>query len=572
MTPADLLLHHDDHTSDHPYGDTTVAELLLRRSGDDRPGLRTLDETWTWDEVVRECARRAALAARLRGVGPFHIGILLENVPEYAFWLGAAALAGATLVGINSTRRGEYLEQEVRGTDCQFIVTDSSGMELLAGLDVGVAEERFLLIDSPEYATLIDSLPAGSDLPVVAPDVTPATQFLLLFTSGSTGASKAVICSQRRFVWIAEFNVGRMSITPDDVCYCSMPMFHGNALMALWGPTLRAGGCVALAPKFSVSRFMPDVRAFGATYFTFVGKVIGYVLGTPEQPDDGTNPLIRGFGTEASPADRIEFARRFNCRLLEGFGSSEVGGLVLPDPTAPPTALGRRSGPHVQVVDSETGELCAVAVFDEHGRVLNAEEAVGSVIDADGEKKFEGYYKNPEANAEKIRDGAYWTGDLGYLDAHNFLYFAGREGDWIRVDSENISSLHIERVVLRHPAITVASVFAVPDPRAGDQVMAAIEVAADVAFEGLELAEFLVHQSDLGTKDMPRYVRVSTGLPVTGSGKVAKKDVKVQGWRTEDPVYRWVGRGQTVYTLMSDVDKEALREEFRVNERLRFLG
>src|SRR5690606_29030289 len=126
-----------------------------------------------------------------------------------------------------------------------------------------------------------------------------------------------------------------------------------------------------------------DVRAYQATYFTFVGKAIGYLLGSPEQPDDAKNSLTRGFGTEASPADRAEFQRRFGAPLLEGFGSSEVNGMILPDPAAPPTALGRRSGPHIQVVDVETAEPCAVAIIDELGRVVNAEEAIGCIIDAD---------------------------------------------------------------------------------------------------------------------------------------------------------------------------------------------
>ena len=83
----------------------TIADALLARIGDDRPGLRTRERTWTWDDVVRESARRSALASRWREHGPFHIGVLLDNVPEFLFWLGGAALGGATIVGINPTRR-----------------------------------------------------------------------------------------------------------------------------------------------------------------------------------------------------------------------------------------------------------------------------------------------------------------------------------------------------------------------------------------------------------------------------------------------------------------------------------
>ncbi|MEV8511696.1 AMP-binding protein [Dactylosporangium sp. NPDC051484] len=546
----------------------TVADLLLRRGGDSRPGLRTFERTWSWDEVVRASAARAALAQRLRRPGPFHIGVLLNNVPEFAFWLGAAALAGATIVGINSTKRGEYLEQEVAHTDCQLIITDAAGLELLRGLDVGVAPDRYLLIDTPQYAELV----AGeSDAPAVAPEVGPATRMLLLFTSGTTGASKAAICSQSRLVGLGYMNRNRFGLVADDVCYCCMPMFHGNALMALWAPALVAGACIALTPRFSASRFLPEVRAYGATYFTYVGKAVGYLLATPARPDDGDNPLVHAFGTEASPADREEFLRRFGCPLTEGFGSSEAGGFVLPGPDTPPNALGRPTGPNVVVVDPETRQVCPPAVLDEHGRVTNAEESVGAIVDLNGEAKFEGYYKNPEANAEKIRHGWYWTGDLGYVDGAGFMYFAGREGDWIRVDGENISALHVERVLQRHPAVVAASVFAVPDPRSGDQVMAAVEVSPATTFDDLRLTEFLAAQDDLGSKDLPRYVRFSYGLPTTGSGKIRKKDVKVEGWRCADPVYWWAGRTGPAYTPMTDDDKRLMREEFQTNGRLRFL-
>ncbi|MUU79929.1 AMP-binding protein, partial [Winogradskyella endarachnes] len=90
----------------------------------------------------------------------------------------------------------------------------------------------------------------------------------------------------------------------DDVDYCCMPLFHGNALMALWAPALANGATVCLTRKFSASGFLPDVKFFGATFFTYVGKALAYLMATPEQPDDADNRLERGFGTEASPEDK----------------------------------------------------------------------------------------------------------------------------------------------------------------------------------------------------------------------------------------------------------------------------
>ncbi|MFG2086802.1 MULTISPECIES: AMP-binding protein [unclassified Spirillospora] len=553
--------------------DETIAGLLLARLGDDRPGLRSRERTWTWDEVGRESAARAALARELRRDGPFHIGVLLENVPEYVLWLGAAALSGATIVGINSTRTGAYLEQEVRHTDLQLLVTDRVGAKLLDGLDIGVPRDRFLLVDSAEYPALVSSHACE---PTADPSVTPATQLLLLFTSGTTGASKAAHCSQGRLAELGRNNSAKYDVKREDISYCSMPLFHGNALMALWAPSLAAGATVVLAPKFSASGFLPDIRFYGATFFTYVGKAIGYVLATPERPDDGDNTLTHGFGTEASPEDKAEFQRRFGAKLVEGYGSSESAGMIERDPAAPPTAFGRPAYDGVRIVNPETRETCALAVLDRHGRVTNAEAAVGEIVDVHGAAKFEGYYKNPDADAERVRHGWYWTGDLGYIDGDGFLYFAGRSGDWIRVDSENISALLTQNVVRRHPKIVDAVAFGVPDPHSGDQVMAAIEIPADVAFEDLDFPAFLAGQDDLGTKGAPRFVRVSHALPTTGSGKLKKKELQLDGWRTSDPVFWWAGRarggtGAPEYVLMDEADKAALRDEFIAAGRRRFL-
>lgn len=549
----------------------TIAEMLLDRVGDEHLGLRTRERDWTWDEVVRTSAACGELARTLRVDGPFHIGVLLENVPEFLFWLGGAALTGATIAGINTTRGAAELAAEIRHVDCQLIVTDTAGMSALKGLDLGLTEDRFILIDAPGYRRRIE---AHRVEPSMAAGIDEFTLYLLLFTSGTTGMSKAVKCSQGRLSRQAYANTARYGHKRGDVDYCPMPLFHGNALMALWAPALANGATVCLpeARKFSASGFLPDVKFYGATFFTYVGKALAYLMAMPERPDDKDNQLERGFGTEASPEDKAAFVRRFGAELFEGYGSSEGGGSVRIDPEAPADALGRPAHAGILIVDPETCTQCTPARLDQHGRVLNPDEAIGEMINTEGARAFEGYYKNEAADADRIKHGWYWTGDLGYLDEAGFLYFAGRKGDWIRVDGENTSALLVERVLRRHPEIVATAVYAIPDPRSGDQVMAAIEVTSLESFDAVEFAEYLAVQDDLGTKATPRFVRVSTKLPVTGSSKVLKRDLQADMWRTEEPVYRWEGRGDPVYEQMTDDDKAALEAEFRGFGRQRFLG
>ncbi|MFD6396668.1 AMP-binding protein [Nocardia sp. NPDC060249] len=543
-----------------------IATMLLDRLGDQRLGLRTRDTEWSWDAVVRESAARAELARTLRRDGPFHIGVLLDNVPDFVFWLGAAALSGAAVAGLNPTRGDAQLAADVRYVDCQLIVTDAVGMARLRQLDLDLAEDRFLLVDDPGYAARIDAC-RGQPSAVGGPD----SLLLLLFTSGTTGASKAVRCTQRRLSVVAYAATAKFGHVREDVDYCCMPLFHGNAIMALWAPALSVGATVCLIPKFSASQFLTDVRYFGATYFTYVGKALGYLLATPEAVTDSDNSLVRGFGTEASVADQDEFRRRFAATLFEGYGSSEGPSLAALDPAAPPAALGRPAHAGVAVVNPDSLLECARAELDEYGRVRNPDEAIGEMIDKAGALAFEGYYKNEVADADRLRNGWYWTGDLGYVDTGGFLYFAGRKGDWIRVDGENTSALMIEQVLRRHPAVIAAAVFGVPDPRSGDQVMAAVEVADPVGFDVGAFTEFLCAQSDLGSKGLPRLLRVSANLPVTGSNKVLKRQLQEQAWRTDEAVYRWAGRGRPVYGRMTEADRKALESEFAAHGRQRML-
>lgn len=546
-----------------------IAEMLLDRLGDEHLGLRTREQDWTWDETVRESAARGALALSLRREGPFHIGILLENVPDFLFWLGGAALSGATVVGINPTRGAAELEDEIRYVDCQLIVTDTVGMAKLRDLELGLGPDRFVLIDEPAYTKLLAS--HRVEQPAIEPSVDESTLLLLLFTSGTTGMSKGVKCSQGRLARLAYSNSHKYKHVREDVDYCCMPLFHGNALMALWAPALANGATVCLTRKFSASGFLPDVKFFGATFFTYVGKALGYLIATPETPTDIDNTLVRAFGTEASPEDRDEFVRRFGAELFEGYGSSEGAGSVTLDPAAPEGALGRPAHEGIVVVNAETREECARAVLDVHGRVLNPDQAIGEMINKEGADAFEGYYKNDAADSDRIKHGWYWTGDLGYVDEDGFLYFAGRKGDWIRIDGENISALMIERVLRRHPQVIATGVYSIPDPRSGDQVMAAIEVSDDADFDVVEFASYLDGRPDLGSKATPRFLRVSTHLPVTGSNKVLKRELQSELWRCEEPVYRWEGRGALEYRAMSDEDKSALDAEFVRFGRRRFL-
>ncbi|WP_046920219.1 AMP-binding protein, partial [Streptomyces stelliscabiei] len=381
----------------------TVAQLVADRWDDHRPGLWFEEQILTHHEVAAGAAARAALLADLLppDAEP-HLGVLLDNTPEFPLWLSAAALAGAAVAGINPTRRGPELARDILHTECRLLITERAHLPLLENLDlIGV---RVLVTDTQAYADLLAPYADATPDPTRA---TPADRLLLYFTSGSTGAPKAALCSQGRLAAAGRALVDRFGVRRDDVHYICMPLFHGNAVIADWAPALVAGAGIALRRRFSASRFLDDVRAYGATYFTYVGRAVQYVLATEPRPDDRDHPLRMGFGTEAGAVDAAAFEKRFGVRLVEGYGSSEGGAAIQRTPGAPPGAIGRAApGDDLAVVDPQTREECPPALLADDGRLLNGSAAIGELVNR-GPNPFEGYWRNPEADAARRHDGWY---------------------------------------------------------------------------------------------------------------------------------------------------------------------
>ncbi len=535
---------------------------VVARADDDHTAIRFEDAEIRYREWVGMSAQRAAFLLENRQEGPLHVGVLLENVPEFPLWLGAAALAGGVLVGINPTRRGAELARDVRHTDCQLIVTESRMRPMLDGLDLGIPEDRILDIDSPGYA---QALAPWEGAPIPDVPVEMSDTLLLIFTSGTSGAPKAVICSQGKLSLVSQSLIAICGLGRDTVSYQVMPLFHSNALFTGTGPTLIVGGTAVLRRRFSASNAIPDIRNYGCNYFNYVGKPLSYILAQPERDDDADNPLRIAFGNEAADADIERFAKRFGVRVIDGYGSTESGAAVQRVPDMPKGALGRGDDA-TRVLDPETKQECPSAEFDASGRIINADEAIGELVNTGGKALFEGYYKNDEANAKRLRDGMYWTGDLAYRDADGFIYFAGRDSDWLRVDGENFAAAPVERILARYPGNVLVSVYAVPDEEVGDQVMVALQRGDGDAFDAADFEAFLAAQDDLGTKEVPRYVRVATSLPTTQTSKVLKRTLQAERWECDDPVWFRPKKGEPLRRL-EPADVAMLRKRFEERGR-----
>jgi len=570
-----------------------ITDLLESRVFDERFAQRDFilfeDERYTWSETYRrslEMANTFLLLREHRDV-PLHVAILMENCPEFVFSLLGCAYAGGVQVGLNTTQRGAALARDINHCDCQILLTETKFVdEVMAIKDQLrlVSDDRILVNNVRDEDTTLppgiesledtlDSLRAErGGLFCEKPDVvvTPDDWVVIIFTSGSSGAPKAIPHTHGIAAGAISLWGDRVAYSDRDVSYASMPLFHSNSIGMAFLPALGHGGKLALARRFTAGGFLSDVRRYGATIFNYVGKPLAFILDTPERPDDAENTLRAAIGNGATAVQQEEFQRRFGLDdVVEHFGSSEGGAIVLRGRTDPPGSVGAMP-PELKIVN-DRGEECPPAVLDEAGALLNYDEAVGEIINTGGVGMFEGYYKNPEATEAKSSGNMFHTGDLGYYrvvetdgDSRRFMFFVGRTDDWIRKDGENFLADPVEDILARHEDLFLCSVYGVPCAEGDEHVMAAIVLRDGARFDSKEFFEFLAAQPDMSRKWIPDYLRLASSLPQTDTLKVLRRDLKRDSFnrdRVGEPMF-WRERGDIAFKPFTRQDHERVKQAF----------
>ena len=297
----------------------TVREQLRRHADSDVVAIRYEDTSITWrDYLAGADARAGAVTGMLDPARPLHVATLLENTPEMLYALAAGALGGYVTVGLNATRRGEGLARDIRKSECQVILTDCELKPLLDGLDLG--EVSVIDTDSDEWAALV----ASSSAPQDPPPVEAMDPFMLIFTSGTSGDPKAVQVGNFTVTMSGENLAPSFGLTSEDVLYLSMPLFHSNAIMSGFSPAIAAGATMALARRFSATRFGDDIRRYGVTYMNYVGKPLAYILDTPprRRPDHAPRRVRQRGRGQGHPrlraAVRVRGPRRLRLHRARG--------------------------------------------------------------------------------------------------------------------------------------------------------------------------------------------------------------------------------------------------------------
>lgn len=507
---------------------TNLPGLLRLRAGQtpDKIAVRCDDESWSYARLHHEAGR---IAAGLKELGVEHgdpVCVLLETSCDYvATWL-AINWIGAVEVPINTGFRGEALAHALRLTGARLLITDDefSGL-LVEPLQCIRTIERVILRggaapgDWPAHPTIIafDKLRASDattpPLAINRPDDTA----MLLFTSGSTGPSKACQIPHGYVLGQPAIFCRELGIGADDVLYAPFPLFHADGAIFTVAAALTAGATAALARRFSATRFWDDCRRHSATVIDYMGATLTMLYRQPPSSADRDHCVRLGWGVPAPPFSAA-FEVRFGLRLVEVYGLSD-GGIPIynrPGDARRDGSCGRAVAPfdvrlrHAEghdVMDGEVGEI-----------VIRADDP--SLLTT-------GYFGDLDATRLALRDGWLHTGDLARRDADGYFHFVGRVKDIIRRRGENISAFDIEQALLAHPDIVEAAAYGVPSEMTEEDVMVTLVPRAGATIDAASVREWA--SGHLARHMLPRFIRVASAMPRTPTEKIAKHILITEG-------------------------------------------
>ncbi len=455
----------------------------------------------------------AALAQRLRREGitkGTRVAALLSKSPEAVALIHALAQLDAVIVPLNlRLTPGEMAAQIERSRATHVVATEAAAAQARM-----VAQARPLLEITP--AIWQHTLPLAPTAPQPAQFVAQ-TPLAILFTSGTTGQSKAAVLTAANFYWSAVGSAYRLGVFPEDRWLLTLPLYHVGGLSILFRSALY-GTTVVLPDAAATTSFDPAglyeaLVAHKVTLVSLVPTMLHRLLAAVDAPPP---PHLRTvlLGGAATPNDLLHTAQARDYPVALTYGLTEATSQVA---TATPAEVRRKPG--------SVGHpllLTEVQVVDEHGHPMPP-GAIGEIV-VRGPTVFAGYDQDPKATQAALRSGWLHTGDLGYLDADGALWMVNRRNDLIVTGGENVYPAEVETVLRQHPAVADVCVVGLDDAEWGQRVAAAVVLHPNQRTTPAALETHC--REHLAGYKIPRLIRIVPDLPRTASGKVKRGAVR----------------------------------------------
>lgn len=511
-----------------PPAQRTLPAMLRHQSAlfGARPLLRIADCRWSHADAAEAAGIRAGALAQA-GVGRGdRIAVMCGNRIEFLETFLGAGWLGASAVPVNTASMGPQIGYFLAHSEAKLLVIEAGFLDRLHTADLAQTKLEEIWIvgeapagspaewQAPASVRVLAYPPGGAAVPPA--DVQPGDPLAILYTSGTTGPAKGVICPHAQYFWWGVNSAEVLGVGADDVLCTTLPLFHINALNTFAQAAL-TGAEVVFETRFSASGFWPSMHANGATVVYLLGAMVPILLAQPAGDGERNHRVRTGLGPGVPDAAGKAFFERTGVRLLEGYGSTETNFAIATAPDSPRGGVmgWLRPGFQARVADEDDVELPAGAA----GELL---------LRADEPHAFaSGYFNMPEKTVEAWRNLWFHTGDRVVRDADGAFRFVDRIKDAIRRRGENISSFEVEQVLLSHRCVASCAVYPVRSELAEDEVMAALVPREGERIDPLELVSFC--ESRLPYFAVPRYIDVLPDLPCTENGKVQKFRLRERG-------------------------------------------
>lgn len=473
----------------------------------------------TWAEAR---ARMEAMAGRLcaAGVRPGdRVAILSANSGAYVEALFAIPRTGAIAMPLNTRLSLAEVATLVGDARPRTLLTDAANLDTATALRAQGAVEQVLLLGAEaEGVDSVDGLHAAA----LPPEPSGDEVAFLLYTGGSTGRSKGVMHTSSSLIANVHQSVDVLGDTRDMRFLYVAPLFHVGALAYTVVMAVHAGANVPLA-TFDPAGVLRTVEQGHITHVALVPTMLSRVLEAPgfDRYDlTSLRRIIYGASPITEALLRRALAAFPKAEFAQSYGQTETVTLTVLPPwrhvlDGPLAAKLKSAGAPAIGVD--------VKVVADDGSELAAGE-IGEII-ATTDSQMTGYWNQPEATAETLRNGWIYTGDMGFMDEDGIVTLVDRKKDMIICGGENIYSVEVEDVLARHPAVLEYAVIGLPDAQWGERVHAVVRLRDGASASGEELIEHC--RAHLSRYKCPRTVTLSeTPLPLSGAGKVLKRDLR----------------------------------------------
>ncbi|MFI7128993.1 long-chain fatty acid--CoA ligase [Nonomuraea sp. NPDC050153] len=464
----------------------------------------TLDEAELTYGGLDELSARLAGLLRCRGIGAGdRVAIMLPNVPEFGVVYYGVLRIGAVVVPLDPLLKKREIAAYLGDCGARLLIAWHAFAEVAEAGTAGTTADCFFVVPE-EFRRLLRRVAAEREIAAMEGDDTA----VIHYTSGTTGRPKGVELTHANLGGNAA-TVARMhALGVDDVVLGALPLYHTFGQTCSLNATVHAGARLTLLRRFEAGRALEVIRRDGVTVFQGVPAMYIALLDHPGA-SDLSMLRVRTSGGAALPLDVLRaYEARFGCEIIEGYGLSETS----------PVAATNRGGPHRRpgsigrpIRDVE------MRIVTEDGRETPRGE-IGEIV-VRGPNVMKGYWNDPAATAEAVRDGWFHTGDLGRVDADGYFYLVDRRRDVIIRGGYTVYPREVEEVLYEHPAVRQAAVFGVPHPGLGEEVEAVVALRAPVTCE--ELRDFV--RERVAAYKYPRRVSFVDELPMSPTGKILKR-------------------------------------------------